>query len=347
MIPLAAPPHRRSRAFSLIELLVTIGIISILLGLLLPAVQSAREAAARAQCQSNLRQIGLAVHAYEGVYQYFPPCATHGTRSTDHSATNESLYHGHYAPHVRLLPYLDQKVLYDAVNFDVGTTPLETPGLRSLKPTEIAINNCNATVFRTQLAVFLCPSDGGSFPVGNSYRANVGVGPMKTMSAEFPDSGNGLFMELRFTAPAFVPDGLSHTAAFSERLLGSGPSGSPSPARDFYLQPTLVSTADDMVKSCQIAGRAGREVFVDGGAWWFWRGRERTCYTHAQSPNGRVPDCLQGAALTAPGMATARSFHPGGVNVLMGDASVRFFTDSISTEVWRGFGTRNGGELVD
>jgi prepilin-type processing-associated H-X9-DG protein len=87
--------------------------------------------------------------------------------------------------------------------------------------------------------------------------------------------------------------------------------------------------------------------FALAGDHWIWEGLDRTFYTHAQVPNGSIPDCLQGALKTPPGVSTARSRHFGGVNTLMGDGSVRFVGETIAPAVWRGLGTRNGGELVD
>lgn len=331
----------RRSALTLIELLVVMGIMSILIGLLLPAVQDAREAARRAMCQNNLRQIGLALHSYISDDNWFPPCLT-GNR-----ARHGPLYHGFHSPQVRLLLYLDQTNLFNSINFDVGTFPPETSGWGRLTPEEIALNGVNATVAHSKLAIFLCPSDANAFEVGNNYRANVGVGPNFDTIAEHPDSGNGLFSEVNLIGPVYVQDGLSHTVAFSERSIGTGAVDSPASGRDFYSLPAFVRTADDLLIGCRIAALRREGPFVYGGRWWFWTGRERTLYNHAQTPNGAIPDCLQGGCRTAPGLATARSFHRGGVNALMGDGSVRFVTDSVSQAVWRGLGTRNGGELVD
>ncbi len=148
-------------------------------------------------------------------------------------------------------------------------------------------------------------------------------------------------------APASAPDGLSHTALLSERLRGSG-----GPAidaeRDAFGLDLLVFTADDLLLDARAVARASNDWgYCRNGHSWFWTGRERTVYNHAQVPNGTVPDAIYSNNLTARGMATARSRHPGGVNVIMGDGSARFVEETISQAIWRGLGTRNGHELVD
>ena len=109
-------------------------------------------------------------------------------------------------------------------------------------------------------------------------------------------------------------------------------------------------TADDVLLNCKITAlrpSALKNPFVLSGKWWFFTGRAWVIYTHAQPPNGSTPDCSIFAHVSGAGMWTARSLHPGGVNVLMGDGGVRFARSSIFLAVWRGIGTRNGGELVD
>ncbi len=333
---------RTARAFTLIESLVALGIIGILIGLLLPAVQSAREAARRAQCKNNLRQIGIALEGYHASNQCYPIVFTNKFRWTPQ-------YFGWYSPHVRLLPFLDQIPLYNSVNFAVGTIPPEYPPVLAPPDEELKVNTANATVFRQSISTFLCPSDGGAFRVGgNNYRANVGVGPGWLQDAEQRDSGNGFLNEPGLTRAALIRDGLSHTVAFSERLRGSGSRNRPVAERDFWSVPGPVFLADQVIEACRIAARPHeRDIFIYGGKSWFWAGRERTLYNHAQAPNGRVPDCLSPQAVGADGMATARSWHRGGVHALMGDGSTRFVTDAIALRVWRGLGTRSGGELVD
>jgi prepilin-type N-terminal cleavage/methylation domain-containing protein len=332
-------PRRPDRGFTLIETLVAIGIIGVLVALMLPAVQAAREAARRAQCANNLHQIGLALHAYEAANRTFPITYSY----VYDKANTRFSYRNMTSIHARLLPYLEQRTVYDAINFEISTTAPEIMQI-PLNEVEIALNTVNATASMTGISTFLCPSDGGGFTEhGNNYRGNVGVGPNSVMAAEFPDSDNGLFHQLYMPDAVRAPDGLSHTVAFSERLRGEGDS----PERSVYHNLYFAPTADNIIQSCRISARPGTETYAFAGKWWFYTGREQTLYIHAQPPNGIVPDCVDGGVRPALGMVSARSDHTGGVNVLMGDASLRFVTESIDTSVWRAFGTRNGGELVD
>ncbi len=325
--------------FTLIELLVVIGVVALLVALLLPAVQSAREAARRAHCASNLKQLGLALQLYHDQNSAFP------VQSTSRVSTG---YLAFFSAQTRLLPYLEQAALYHSVNFAVGTVPLETPGMHGPLDGHEAALAANSTAYSTPLAVFVCPDDPGPpGTAGCSYRGNTGVGPAAHTWAESPDSGNGLFPEGEFVSLASVSDGLSHTAAFSERVRGSGRRGPPDPGRDFFLLSTGAETADQLLMACRVAARSGNGGFTAGGAWWFWTGRERTLYNHAQAPNGPIPDALFPNMITSLGMATARSLHPGGVNLAMGDGSVRFVAESIAPAVWRGLGSRNGGEVSE
>ena len=256
-----------------------------MVSLLLPAVQSAREAARRAGCQNNLHQIGVALHSYHEAHNCFPPAVT------GYLYRNGSEYLGFYSVHCRLLGYLESRPLYDAINFETGTWPTDT-FLVAPTAQQLALDMANGTALHTGVSVFLCPSDGGPLgEAGNNYRGNAGVGPSFLQQAETPDSGNGIFPEIGMVTMARVPDGLSHTAAFSERVRGSG-SASPSPERDVFRRLGIANTADELLVACRIAARPGNEeAFVYSGRWWFWTGRDRTLYIHAQTPNGVIPDC--------------------------------------------------------
>jgi len=331
--------------FTLIELLVVIAVLLILAGLLLPAVQEAREAARRAHCANNLKQLGVAMHGYHETYGSFP---------IQHNSRFEPRYYGGFSVHSRLLPYVEQVSLFNAINYEIGTFSITLTG----PPVETAmggINLAQMTALRTGVSLFLCPSDGQTTRSGTNYRVNAGVGPEVRPSVRYPDSGNGFFPELGLVKASRVTDGLSHTAAMSERLqgLGSledqgpGTSDAGPPDRLLFHLPIAVRTADQLLKGCRAVARPGNASFSAVGRVWLWSGRHFTAYSHTQPPNGPIPDCALAAISPPPGMATVRSQHPGGVNVLMGDGSVRFVQSTIDTHIWRGLGTRDGRELVD
>jgi prepilin-type N-terminal cleavage/methylation domain-containing protein len=327
----------RRNGFTLVELLVVIGIICLLILLTLPAVQSAREAARRGSCQNHLRQIGLSISSYQSVNGCIPVNVTKVSISEPDEYFRG--YHGFYSIHCRLLPYLEQVPLYNAINFVTGTTAWARYGT----------NSSNATFIATRCAVFVCPSDTTQVgPAANNYRGNIGVGPGPFVMAEMPDSDNGFFSQFYTISPANILDGMSHTVAFSERVTGSAVSSGLIPQRDFWNSDVIGAfTADAMLKACRASATRDNENGVtDAGRTWFWTDRFYTLYTHTQTPNGGVPDCYQ---MTRPtfGMATARSWHSSGVHVLMGDGAVRFVPSTVDQAVWRGLATRNGGELVD
>lgn len=329
----------RASGYTLIELLTTIGIISMLIGLLLPAVQGAREAARRSRCQNNLKQFGLAIGLYHGTNDCFPPALTQ---------LNAVEYGGYYSIHTRLTAYLDNTNLFNSINYSVGTWPTDGYLINPL-PNQKALNAFNHTFINLTLPIFLCPSDGGAFEdTGNNYRGNAGVGPGLLTSVEYPDCGNGIFPEFGPVRAAQVTDGLSHTAAFSERLRGSG--GRPLDLRRDILNNRLTAyTADDLLRACAINAQPTNlsNGYTLAGKDWFWTGRDHTLYIHAQVPNGRIPDCSHASSMIINDMVSVNSNHKGTCNVLMADGSVRAVKQTIFSSVWRGLGTRNGGELVD
>lgn len=338
---------RARGGFTLVEALVVIAILGVLAGLLLPAVQAAREAARRAHCANNLRQIGLGLNAYLTAYGSFPMQVAlypRGYRPTPppclYLDTPE-----YYSAVVRMLPYLDQEVLFSSLNIAFEYCP-DFAG-RFPHP-------ANTTALNVRLAVLMCPTDDGlaeaAYPT--SYRGNVGVGPNWDVTAEAPDSGNGFFPWSVVGRPAAFPDGLSHTVAFSERLVGSGRSGDMMPERDFSDPRTAGAwtdrPADFALKACRAAAaEPDFPSFTRGGHDWFYAGRNHAYYTHAQEPNGTIPDGFTASAFPPEGLATARSLHSGGVNALMGDGSTRFVPETVARPVWRALGTRNGGEVVE
>jgi prepilin-type processing-associated H-X9-DG protein len=324
---------------TLIELLVVIGIVSILIALLMPAVQAAREAARRASCANNLRQIGLALHEYEGDWGGFPPRPVGGVSHPPGTETNFSV-------HSALLPFLEQTALFHAINFET----------RCLILSEVP--PANSTAAATRVSTFLCPSDpgdsagpyrdseawGAKFPVAyapNNYRANAG--PCSGCLQDVGAFGVYVRRLAEFT------DGMSNTIAVSEKPIGSS-SGTYSPFRDWlhasypHVPPTL-DKPDIWVRICAAQTDSGRAVF-GAGRTWMLNGAFYTYFHTSLPPNSLIPDCGHGGLAGGTGVFTARSYHPGGVNVVMADGSLHWFSSSTEIRAWRALGTCNGGETL-
>ena len=322
---------RATRAgFSLIELLVVIGVIGVLAGLLLPAVQAAREAARRAQCLNNMKQLALAANAFESSRGGLPAAATGGPLPVFRGGSDFCFV----SAQTLLLPYLEQSTLFDAVNFSVPSFSLE----------DLALGNRTAAAQR--VAMFLCPSDPNTNTSAgaNSYRVNMGL-------AEFHQRGpstysvpdDGAFVVDREILPlADFADGLSNTLLLSEKPISSVGPGRYRSFIDSTPYQAYCTTADQCVISCSglsatsgFTGQAGHTWLLGGGF-----------YTHfytAAPPNSLVPDCASGTN-NGIGLFTARSYHPGGVNAAMADGSARWFTSTTDTRLWRSHGTRSRGD---
>jgi prepilin-type N-terminal cleavage/methylation domain-containing protein/prepilin-type processing-associated H-X9-DG protein len=334
------------RGFTLIELLVVIAIIGILIALLLPAVQAAREAARRMQCTNNLKQLGLGMHSYESSNGALPP------QQVLTFAGGSVFWKSQWGVTARIAPYLEQGPLYNAINFNLKTTAPD-----------------NATVAASTLSVLICPSEvnPGPFQATNSAGAITGVfgvsnygwcegdwyvfggpGAIANRSAFGPNLSRRLSAftdglsqtiigaEVKTNTPAYhdcpglVPPALASQAAL------------PDPA-------TLMAVVASSPGACK-APAAGHTRWVNGNS--FYDG-----FTTALPPNGHAPAGQPpvDADLTSideddggPTFAavTSRSYHPGGVNALFGDGSVRFIKDSVAWPTWRALGSIGGGEVV-
>ena len=375
---MSVPPSRTRSGFTLIELLVVIAIIAILVSLLLPAVQQAREAARRSQCQNNLRQLGLAMHNYESTYKSFPI----GEGGTNSGAQNNSR---RLSGLVGLTPYLDQGALWDQ---------LSTPGTYSGTAYPPFGGNPSLTAytpFTRQQAALLCPSDGAqavgiadtnyALNWGDNGRANH-LGQLDSGRPNPQSECRGMFArDLNYrlgdmrdgtTSTLLAGEVARYDTTLSFKGLVAGNIGNDihenpavncledvqDPARPGFYQ-------DNLVFSWQ--GNRGlansNESHRRGGKW--CDNPSTTGFYTIFPPNG--PSCLAGGHLGA-GILSATSHHSGGAQFVMGDGSVHFISETISTDnlnpgstitltaadylgpspfgVWGALGTRNGGEVV-
>ncbi|QDV32826.1 DUF1559 domain-containing protein [Tautonia plasticadhaerens] len=347
---------RPRRAFTLIELLVVIAIIGVLIALLLPAVQSAREAARRAECTNNLKQIGLAMHNYHSSLNCFPVGFLYPDPARVYPGV--PLLHYRWSVLAQLSPYLEQASVFNALNMDWPTAPGPAAVLGTPPWTIFPVNT---SILATKVKFFLCPSDGAgpstTLPGGvtsgpSNYHFSTGDGSPN--SANPGDAGqkvpaNGAFVLGRPQTAATIRDGLSGTVAASEQLIGPGGSTPPSDTRlAAAIGSTPLPNAIPGTAGYDPSGPCGRPTTwrLDLGFGW-WDGDYRTnLYNHYLTPNSKLHDCWQASPPHNPAIKAARSFHPGGVNALFADGHVAFVKDTIDPVAWRAVSTRAGGEVV-
>ena len=345
-------PHRRAarfmfrgpaapRGFTLIELLLIVAVIGLLIAMLLPAVMAAREAARRAQCASQLRQIGIALNGYCSATGRFP--AQTGSRFYPGGIVLPSV---EYSPFTRILAQLDQPALFNAINF------------LSVGDYQFVVND---TVMRISLGVLLCPSD-SPCPVPGygrvNYRVSEGSFPFSNRgSSKYrPPTDSDPFSYWSFYSPADFRDGLSQTVGVSERQQGDWTRGSFKPRGDLPMDPrnypAWFPTPDALSEVCRSLNPTDFAVESRGGESWFLPGLQFDSFNTYSVPN-TVYGCLFDTdreplvrRLTTIGDVPATSAHPGGVNAMAMDGHVQFVRETIDLRVWRALGTRDGGELI-
>jgi type II secretory pathway pseudopilin PulG len=299
----------RSQGWTLVELLVVTSVIAVMAGLLLPAVQTAREAARRAQCSNNLRELGIAAHHYADVHNCLPlgrvPTLDPRWRGPNPPCTASRIDRSIL---IAMLPYIEQTPLFDSLN----------QSLSILSPEN---TSCHTRV----IATYCCPSDSGAggpfaLPPGSldpftpdspagpwpmartSYAGNMGTLPVRALPAFFPNcqtpplliaQSDGVFNDLHPIRLAHISDGLAQTVFLGEKatpLFGNG--------------------------------------VADRYAWWVTGNLGDTLFTTCYPPN--IASRVSASALSAQ-VYSASSLHPGGVHILLGDGSVRFVNDNVDS----------------
>ena len=342
----------RRGGFTLIELLVVIAIIGVLIALLLPAVQAAREAARRGQCVNNLKQIGLGLHNYHSAANIFPMGSTIAPRAL---GVSDRLRSG-WSAQGQLLPYIEQRALFNAANFNWGVNPFGDP-----------CDVPNSTVLSTIIGSFLCPSDpnSGTTRINNYYAS---VGPTTSTMADDtglkPIGSSGLFTHWLSYGINDCTDGTSQTVAFSEGLTGKANAGNSyrgnaitgvtDPGSDTLANALMnQSTVIAGLQACASAFQnTPANVSTAKGQVWAFGATNYALFNTVQTPNDpqyRNNGCrfgCPGCGLDQSFSEPATSQHSGGVNVLMGDGSVKFIKDSIDRTIWWKLGTRAGADMV-
>jgi len=350
---------RPRTGFTLIELLVVIAIIGVLIALLLPAVQAAREAARRSQCVNNLKQIGLAMHNYMSSNgETLPP------------QTVDSI--SEYSHNVRLLPYLELTPLYNAWNLNLSSRwdGQANGGAWGSTAAGGEQEVYQATVICTQVKVFLCPSDpnpgsgqtGGSWAIpvpwvkglawGSNYPMSMGQNRrnhnwIPNGAAYIASNWDGASKTVSLST--FV-DGTSNTVIFGEwcKGPGSGDSGQQDGLAMVYTGPSVTTNGQNandwlQAQNCQF----GTDVVQTNGSkgeWWAWH--LSTFLSMQQTPNRRACKFTDNYWDRLCGLEGASSYHPGGVNMLFGDGSVRFVKSSVNYVNWYAISTPFGSETV-
>ena len=338
--------------FTLIELLVVIAIIATLIALLLPAVQSAREAARRIQCTNNLKQLGLGISNYESTNCVLPP-----QQVLQFNSAGAVVWKSQWGVTSRMTPFLELGPLYNALNYALKTTAAD-----------------NTTVVSLSLSVLNCPSEPNSLPLQTTNSSGVtstfGISNYGWCEGDWyvyggwamPSPNRSAFGPNQSRRFAAFTDGLSNTLlaaevqAYTQAYHDCGavpPPGPSSPSLSPDPATVLATIAAAPSSACKLASG------TPGGGHTRWCNGD-TFYdglTTALPPNTRAPAGANGLDTDLTSIdeddggptfsaITARSHHPGGVNVLFGDGSVRFVKSTTQWQTWRALGTISGGEVI-
>jgi prepilin-type N-terminal cleavage/methylation domain-containing protein/prepilin-type processing-associated H-X9-DG protein len=347
---------RERRGFTLIELLVVIAIIGVLIALLLPAVQAAREAARRAQCTNNLKQLGLAMHNYHSTNDVFPlGCSQGRFNATDASPATW----GNWGPQAMLLTFMEAAPLYNAINFNFTADNGQAAYI-------------NSTAFNTRISSYLCPSDGLAGVTNiNSYAASIGTSIWRNNAEDQKatvSQSTGVFAEYASSGVRDCTDGTSNTIAFGEALVGdrrdqkqawrSSPMGATIPFLSDANRALIDASSNQPgviagLQACTVIYNKGNPISPGRGKRWGWGTPGVGLFNTIVPPNstqyawGACRDnCDGGCNSDRASFANATSNHSGGANFLLADGSVKFIKSSISLSTYWAIGTKGNGEVV-
>ena len=351
------------RAFTLVELLVVIAIIGMLIALLLPAVQAAREAARRMQCTNHLKQIVLGLHNHHGVHNKMPD----GIGGPQLNWNMQLL-----GPLWAIMPYVEQNQRYETWNSYVDSLPDASDGTY-----KVAAPDTNHEVNRTRIAAYGCPSDSNAGSTSENWGSStamtcgfnyvycwgdcmVWAEPRQTINTR------GMFGQRTNYSFASATDGASNTMVYSEKARSVGQydnrvrGGNAPFSGDYRWNPSLCRNAIDPDNRSVVLGGTGTWTF---NGQWHLDGRPMNAAFHAVLPPNS-PSCADGEMW---GISTANSFHTGGVNIGLLDGAVRFVTETVNTGnlnhgcgqeeirdanirspfgVWGAYGSKSGNETT-
>jgi prepilin-type N-terminal cleavage/methylation domain-containing protein len=337
-------PQQKRRAFTLVELLVVIAIIGVLVALLLPAIQAARESARRSQCQNNLKQIAVAVQNFADARRAYPPSfeISPGTALTGNN--------GSWSIHGRILPYVEESAAYELVDLDVAWDAQVATGIPTMR---VNLFQCPSELNDT---VRTKSDEPYTYPI--TYAFNLGTWFIYDPATG--KAGDGAFAVNGKLRPASITDGTSHTLcatevkAFTSYFRNSSDPGPTPPASpndlaafasgsQFKLGPT---TNDNSGHTEWCDGRVHHSGFTT-----VFGPNTKVLYKHTDGQTYDIDynSLQEGKSATQKTYAavTARSYHPEMVHAAYMDGSVRVIHDGIDLTLWRALSTRAGGEIAE
>jgi prepilin-type N-terminal cleavage/methylation domain-containing protein/prepilin-type processing-associated H-X9-DG protein len=337
--------QKRTNAFTLVELLVVIAIIGVLIALLLPAVQAAREAARRMQCSNNMKQWGIALHNYHATFDRIPGLADNSNAA--------------FSIHTYLLPYVEKASLANLVDTKIPLYETTGPGSVWIAPQHVEAAQTTDSLFRcpsnrdpvTQTAIKTAPLPNEVYACNNYvYCFGTGIGNF----FDIRNQTDGAFYQKSAIGFNAFTDGTSNTMVLSELIVGEGNTNLLTGSTIADIQNSKLETTYmgdyspgspanfATIKDSDVAALAPTKWRNDIGKGWIVGKCDSTLYNSYLPPNSKLPNIYCANF----GFFAARSHHSGIVNVLFADGSVRHISNNISLELWRAYSTLDGSEIA-